>query len=226
MRIWIYVEGKSDKDSLTALWRNWSADLRVCGHGLSIISLNGKPNFLKKIGGRAATKLMESNADLVVALPDLYPNKGFIGEYAHVNFTDLCNLQRILVKRLLRQQLKAREIYNYMNRFCASALKHDLEMLLLAAHDQLWGRIGLKKEGSRIVNPESVNHDKPPKEIVKSYFSKNSKEYREVIDAQQILQKASLRDIVLAENGGPRCPAFKEMLDWVGEKTGVPAYRP
>ena len=77
MKVWIYVEGESDKLALQFLWKNWCEQLRTARHGIRIIPLDGKSKFFQKIGPRVAEKLCANKEDIVVALPDLYPNEPF-----------------------------------------------------------------------------------------------------------------------------------------------------
>ena len=126
---------------------------------------------MKKIGHSATQKLIESENDLVIGLPDLYPTKDFKGEYSHNSLAELQNVQIKLVKQSLNKSPKVRKAQNYMNRFYASALKHDLEMLLLAAHEQL--RLKLEINVPKVELPEDQNNDRPPKYTIKDYFHKS-----------------------------------------------------
>ena len=224
MKVWVYVEGESDKLGLDALWGDWKSRLRTAGWGIQFIPLGGKPNYFKLIGHRVAEKLIASDTDLVVGLPDLYPNASFVGTpNEHKDFEGLRRLQ----ERLVGHAFNIWEADALTDRFFASALKHDLEMLLLAADQQLKARLllGSRQLGSLTGQPEDQNQDRPPKIVVSELFQRELKQgYRETKDAPAILRKAKLREVVLDDKGATRCPKFKEMLDWVGEKTGVPAY--
>ena len=57
MKVWIFVEGESDKLALNALWKRWLEKLKVTGWGIKIIPLENKSKFFRKIGPRAAEKL-------------------------------------------------------------------------------------------------------------------------------------------------------------------------
>jgi len=212
VKVWVYVEGTSDKLALDALWGDWKGRLREAGWGIRIIPLDGKSKYLKRIGRRVAEKLNASEQDVVVGLPDLYPT----ADYArtankHENFSDLVELQYELVAQTVSDP--------DAKRFFASALKHDLEMLLLAAQPQLRERLGDNQIDSWGRPPENQNQDTPPKKLVEQLFlSKTKNSYRETVDAPAILRQASLREIA------SQCPKFKEMLDWVGTRTGVSAY--
>ena len=106
------------------------------------------------------------------------------------------------------------------------ALKHDLEMLLLAARAQLQSRL---KTRDRLGNwrkpPEDQNQDKPPKRIVEELFrAKLSRAYRDTTDGPAILRGAALREVVFEEQGAVQCPAFRDVLDWIGKETSVVGY--
>ncbi len=112
-----------------------------------------------------------------------------------------------------------------LNRFFASALKYDLEMLLLATEDKLFQRLNSEIKGRWARPPENQNQNSPPVRIVEELSLRERKKgYRKTIDAPAILKKASLEEVLFDKGGNAQCPAFQEMLDWVGEKTGVPAY--
>ena len=227
MKVWVYVEGRSDKVALSALWRGWKQDLGRKGWGIEVVPLENKSKYFKKIGPRSTEKLMNDRHDLVVGLPDLYPNRHFEKtDYRHDNLKELVELQ----KRLVRQGVQKREpagIDQYMNRFYASALKHDLEMLLLAAPDHLRPLLKMKNRphGWRLP-PEDQNQERPPKKIIEELFRVNLKRsYLETKDSHAILRNVDLSEILFDKNGQhEQCPTFRAMLDWVGKKTGVRAY--
>ena len=103
--------------------------------------------------------------------------------------------------------------------FNASALKHDLEVLLLAATSQLQSRLKMSNRPSGWRRPpEDQNQDRPPKRIVEDLFRRELKRsYRENTDSDAILRNADLRKVA------KQCPTFRAMIDWIGEKTGVRA---
>jgi hypothetical protein len=74
LKVWVFVEGKSDKLALGELWRGWERRLRLTAHQFEFIPLFGKGRFLKDIGPLGAELLVNSATDLVIGLPDLYPN--------------------------------------------------------------------------------------------------------------------------------------------------------
>lgn len=82
MKVWVFVEDESDRIALYTLWAKWLAALGQSGWGIHVIPLDDKSRYFRKIGHRAAEKLANSDRDLVLGLPDLYPNS----EYANTKF--------------------------------------------------------------------------------------------------------------------------------------------
>ena len=138
MKVWIYVEGKSEEKGLSALWTEWKQELGRKGWGIQIIPLESKSKYFRKIGARAAEKLANNTQDIVVGLPDLYPNGTYANtEYRHDNLEELRDVQTRIVKQNLEKEVSRADVGNHLARFFGSALKHDLEVLLLAATRQL-----------------------------------------------------------------------------------------
>ena len=217
MKVWIFVEGKSDVQALSALWSGWKQRLSKKGWGIQLIPLESKSKYFRSIGPRAVEKLANDPHDLVVGLPDLYPNRDYANTaYKHDNLAELRAVQTRLVTQNLRK--KGRQTDRYMARFYASALKHDLEVLLLAATSQLQSRLKIRPSGWRQL-PEEQNQDRPPKKIVEELFRRHlNRPYREITDSAAILRGADLREVAR------QCPTFCAMIDWIGGKTGVSGY--
>ena len=222
MKVWIFVEGKSDVQALSALWGGWKQQLSAKGWGIQVIPLESKSKYFRKIGSRATEKLANDAHDLVVGLPDLYPNRDYADtEYKHDNLRELQGVQTHLVKQHLQQQMGRRaNVDSHIVRFYASALKHDLEVLLLAAASQLQSRLKMSNRPSGWRQPpEDQNQDRPPKRIIEALFQRELKRsYRENTDSDAILRNADLREVA------EQCPTFRAMIDWIGEKTGVRGY--
>ena len=221
MKVWIYVEGRSDVQALSALWSGWQQQLREKGWGIQLIPLENKPNYFRKIGSRATEKLANDTRDLVVGLPDLYPNRDYADTgYKHDNLEELRDVQTRLVKQNLQQAVRRADVGRYIARFYASALKHDLEVLLLAATSQLQSRLKMSNRPSGWRQPpEEQNQDRPPKRIVEELFRRELKRsYKQTTDSYAILRNADLREVA------EQCPTFRAMIDWIGGKTGVPGY--
>lgn len=221
MKVWIFVEGSSEVKALSALLNGWKQNLSAKGWGIQLIPLDNKPKYFRKIGSRATEKLANDAHDLVVGLPDLYPNRDYADtEYKHDNLEELRDLQTRLVKQNLQKEVRRADVGRHIARFYASALKHDLEVLLLAATSQLQSRLKMsnRPRGWR-QPPEEQNQNKPPKRIVEELFQKELKRsYRENTDSDAILRNASLREVA------EQCPTFRAMIDWIGKNTGVPGY--
>lgn len=221
MKVWIFVEGDSEVKALSALLNDWKQNLRAKGWGIQLIPLDNKSKYFRKIGSRATEKLKNDACDLVVGLPDLYPNRDYTDtEYKHDNLEELRNVQTRLVKQNLQQEVRQADVDSHIARFYASALKHDLEVLLLAATSQLQSRLNMSNKPSGWRQPpEDQNQDRPPKRIVEELFRRHRKKsYNQVKDSDAILRNADLREVA------KQCPTFRAMIDWIGEKTGVPGY--
>lgn len=223
MKVWIYVEGPSEVKALSALWTGWTQELGKNGWGIRIIPLVNKSEYFKNIGPKVTEKLLSDPNDLVVGLPDLYPNRDYANtDYKHNNLKELQNVQNRLVNKSLSSEKKVREadVDSHMARFYASALKHDLEMLLLAAMSQLQSRLGMgKRPGSWRRPPEDQNQNQPPRRIVEELFRRHLKRaYRQISDSAAILRDADLQEVA------EQCPTFRALIDWIGEKTGVRGY--
>ena len=233
MKVWIYVEGKSDRLGLRALWKNWLDQLRMAGHGIKIIPLGSKSHFFRKIGHRAARQLCDNNENIVVGLPDLYPNREYIGtKYEHMDLAQLMSVQTNEVSNALDSKFNINrpQIQQLLERFLPSALKHDLEMLLLAAQDQLRSYLGTSDRLGNWRNPvEDQNQNHPPKRIVEELFrtkSRTRRAYRDTIDASAVLLNVTdIKTIIYNATNQIKCPVFQALLDWIGEKTSIPAYR-
>ena len=93
MKVWIFVEGSSEVKALSALLNGWKQNLSAKGWGIQLIPLDNKPKYFRKIGSRATEKLANDAHDLVVGLPDLYPNRDYADtEYKHDNLEELRDL--------------------------------------------------------------------------------------------------------------------------------------
>ena len=221
MKVWIYVEGPSEVKALSALLNGWKQNLSAKGWGIQVIPLDSKSKYFRKIGSRATEKLSNDAHDLVVGLPDLYPNRDYADtEYKHDNLEELQDVQTQLVKQNLQQEVRRADVGRHIARFYASALKHDLEVLLLAATSQLQAQLKMsnRPRGWR-QPPEEQNQDKPPRKVVEELFRKNTRHaYKPTTDSYAILRNADLREVA------EQCPTFRAMIDWIGKKTGVPGY--
>ena len=210
MKIWIFVEGDSEVRALSALLNGWKQQLGKKSWGIKLVNLDGKSNYFKRIGPRAVERLLHDTRDLVVGLPDLYPNRDYANtKYKHNNLEELRDVQTRLVKQILQQEVRRADIDGHIARFYPSALKHDLEVLLLAATSQLQSRLKMSNKPSGWRQPpEEQNQDRPPKRIVEDLFQRELKRsYRENTDSDAILRDADLREVA------EQCPTFRAMID-------------
>lgn len=226
MKAWVFVEGRSDVLGLESLWKSWRNRLREKRHGLAVIPLDTKSNLLKKLGHRAAEKLVGNDSDLVVGLPDLYPIRAFEGtDFAHTDASSLKQLQRSSVRSALVStfQLSRTRADHCMTRFLPAVFKHDFEMLLLAAKDALRNALRTAERlGDWRVPVEDQNFARPPKRVIEDLFRTKSvsrRSYLETRDAPKILGSVTdLGAILRTDSGAVTCPEFVAVLRWLGDR--------
>ena len=231
MIVWVYVEGPSDRIALNTLWASWQSRLGKNGWGIQIMDLDDKSRYFRKFGGRAAEKIVNADHDLVVGLPDLYPNGAYSRtKFKHDNLSELKAVQTRLVRDALQTvfNLSPKKAEATLARFFPSALKHDLEVLLLAAVDELRQVLGTteKLENNWRHPVEDQNQQKPPKYLVEELFrTKKGRCYRDTRHARAVLEKVTdIKKLLFSSSGQLECPVFKETMDWISERTGIAAY--
>jgi len=230
MKVWVFVEGESDKIALNALWTSWRTELSKKGWGIQVYPLDDKSRYFHKIGHRAAEKIANNDHDLVVGLPDLYPNAEYSDtEFKHDDLSGLKSVQTRLVRNALQTvfNLSPNNAEATLVRFFPSALKHDLETLLLAAVDELRQTLGTEETLGKWRHPvEDQNQHKPPKYVVEELFrTKKSLCYRDTRHAKVVLEKVTdIKKLLFNNSGQLECPVFKETMDWIAASTGVSAY--
>lgn len=210
MRVLVYVEGPSDRVALQALLDPLVAQARQQQVGISFIPLEGKPRLLDSVAGKAANHLQEHPDDWVFALPDLYPMSEFENTpNRHHSFLDLKQLLSTRFDAAAKKLGLDASTYAHFRVHC---LKHDLEVLLLAALDALRARLGttdaLKNQWRLPV--EDQNDGQPPRRIVEGLFAKYKRRsrYDGTTDAPWILGHADLDTLVRA------CPQrFAPLID-------------
>jgi hypothetical protein len=210
-KVYVYVEGPSDKAALKALLEPLLRRLRekeVYVTFFDEASGDRKKAILLKVPDRAVNILHSQPRNLVVALPDLYPqNKGF----PHATFAEL--QAGILEKfRAVARRKKIRKVEELESRFRVFCLKHDLEALLLAAFDSLKAHLqspSLKPTWSLPV--EDVNHDHPPRRVVEALFESCGQRYKDTVDAPLVLKASHYAEVARA---CPQCfQPFVEFLE-------------
>lgn len=200
MRVLVYVEGPADRDALAAVFRSVIEAGRARRVGISFHPQHSKDALLDGVPRKAADHLADHPEDLVIALPDLYPMARYVGtRSSHTSFEEL--------ESLLHERFEARA--NRLNleaetrkRFRVHCLKHDLEVLLLAAPVELRQRLGTSDQlRSAWRKPvEDQDDDRPPKRVVEDLFRKYRKRpgYIDTTDAPWILGRADLTAIEAA----------------------------
>ncbi len=217
MTVHVHLEGVSDRDAMVQLLAPLIEAKRRLGVSIRFHPAgkgDAKKFLLLQLPARAANTSLNTPADVVVVVPDLYPqNHGF----DHRTADEL----RAGVQRLFRSALPKdrRDDVRLLHRFRVFCFKHDLEALVLAAERQLAARIGtadLKRDWT--IPVEDQNHNRPPKHVVRDLFRRHDQSYQEAADAPLILANANLAELV---KDCPQCFApfvkFLEGLTLTGE---------
>jgi hypothetical protein len=209
-KVYVYVEGPSDKAALQTLLAPLLDQLREKGVMVIIFgeaSGDRKKAILLKVPERAVNILHSQPRAFVVALPDLYPkNRGFPHETYQQLAAGILESFRGAVKRKKIQ--KGAELERRFRVYC---FKHDMESLVLASYDALkahLGTPGLKRSWSLPV--EDVDHDRPPKRVVEEVFQSRGQRYKDTVDAPLILSGSHYS--VVAEEC-PQC--FKPFVEFL-----------
>jgi Domain of unknown function (DUF4276) len=210
-KVYVYVEGPSDKAALAALLAPLLRRLRerkVYVTFFDAASGDRKKAILLKVPDRAVNILRSQSRSLVVALPDLYPkNRGF----PHTTFAEL---QAGILEnfRAAARRQKIQKVQELEPRFKVFCFKHDLEALLLAAFEPLKAHLrspSLKPTWSLPV--EDVNHDRPPKRVVEELFESCGQRYTDTVDAPLVLGASHYAELAKA---CPQCfQPFVEFLE-------------
>jgi len=223
--IYIYVEGKSDVAGLDALLRAYRQQCGQAGIATRLVPLNGKDQLLRKVGPHAFADLREESDSHVVAMPDLYPMARFDPTpYAHDSYQALVDLLRRLVRSQARSEgCSQSEVHSLLQRFHALPLSHDLEMLLLAAHEKLRAYLRTSTSLAKAFRHPAEDQDDntPPKRIVEELFVRHHPKktsYKPTIHAPAILSDVSPAE--LRESG--ECPRFAEFLATLEQIARVP----
>jgi hypothetical protein len=193
LKIVVYVEGAGDRLCLETLLERLLKEKAASGVSIQFVEMTSgdrKTALLTKAPVKAALAILNNPNVVVVLLPDLYPpNKGF----EHTT----CEEMQIGVRDRFGQEIARRHESDgrFADRFRVFCLIHDLEVLLLAAEEQLLLACG--KTAVEWTTPvEQQNHEQPPKRIVEKMIPG----YRSTVDGPRILAGADYRVI------SDRCP--------------------
>ncbi len=211
MKVFIYVEGDSDKLAMQALLRTLLERKRAEGKYVSFVPAGGKNPLLLKYIVKAADFVHSHWSNYAVILPDLYPKNMGV---THDNIDELRKaLTPMFVQRLKEKGLSESELSNCLSRFNIFCFKHDLEVLVLAAEPQLLARLDcahFPADVSWNKTVENQNNTRPPKRVIEEIFKSCNMKYRETTDAALILSNCQYQ--VLAD----KCPeSFKPLIDYI-----------
>jgi hypothetical protein len=185
VKIIIYVEGPSDRDSLSTLLASLITQAVQGGCLIQFIPMEGKRPLLTKVPLRAVNILRNDRKARVFALPDLYPP-----DIVHPH-SSYDQLKQVLIDDFRNEcgRLKVDPI-PLLGRFHVHCLKYDLEVLLLAAEEQLKRRLGLQTFPAKIrwrKPVEDQDHQRPPKRVIEELFQHAKRRYIDTVDAPLIL---------------------------------------
>ena len=217
MRVFVFVEGPSDRAVLEQLFAPDIEAARARGYVIVIRSFDGKNRLLHHAPERAAELLRQPVQTVVFVVPDLYPpNMG--GEHSTFDELEELVLGRFS-KRLRKKQHDDRSLTDRLHVHC---FQHDLEVLLLAVPDEIAAHLGKKKlTHSWTVPVEDQNLDDPPKHVVERVFVDHGKKYVDTKAAPAILSGVDLETLTVA------CPMrfkpFAEELQRVLRGETLPA---
>lgn len=211
MKIVVYVEGPSDRLSMETLLSPLLEKKRQQGAGIEFAWIgkgNGKGNILTKVPSRAVDILQNIPESIVIALPDLYPKNV---SFPHETYEELvCGIRNGFLENMHRKRIDDARLLVRFKVFC---FKHDLEALLLAAHESLLEELKPRQPeswGKWTLPVENQDHGLPPKRVIEELFTESGKMYRDTLDAPRILSRVDYS--ILAK----RCPqCFKPFIDYL-----------
>jgi len=197
----VYVEGAGDRLCLETLLEPLIRAKEQAGVRISFVPMtrgDRKTTLLTYAPVSAANMVRNDPAAIAVILPDLYPpNKAF--DHA------TCHEMQAGVFRAFRRAVRAGWDDRLAERFRVFCMIHDLEVLLLAAEEQLMQRC-------RLTAPvwtkpvEQQNQENPPKRIIERLVP----HYEPVVDGPSILALADYRVIA------SRCPeGFGRLVEFL-----------
>jgi hypothetical protein len=206
VKVVVYVEGAGDRLCLETLLAPLIRAKIATGVQVQFVEMtrgDRKTTLVTQVPLKAATAVLNDRNIIVVILPDLYPpNKGF----PHTT----CAQMEGGVRRLFRQSATDKRGWDdrLMDRFHVFCMIHDLEVLLLAAEEQMMAEAGLNS--TKWHKPvEDQNHHTPPKRVVEQLVPG----YQPTVDGPRILAAADYRVIAnRSPNGFGRFVAYLESV--------------
>jgi hypothetical protein len=203
LNVIVYVEGDGDRLCLQTLLEPLIRTKQDGGVQIRFVPVtrgDRKATLLTNYPVRAANAIRNDPAVIVVILPDLYPaNKGF-------DHRSCEQMQAGVFSAFRKAMERSGWDDRFADRFRVFCMIHDLEVLLLAAEEQLLDRCRLT-EPDWMKPVEQQNQDHPPKRIVERLIAN----YDPCVDGPSILANADYRVI------SARCPhgfgKFVEFLE-------------
>ncbi|HVR38252.1 MAG TPA: DUF4276 family protein [Thermoanaerobaculia bacterium] len=205
MKIVVYVEGAGDSAILETLLRPLISKKANAGVAIMFVpatSGDHKKKLLLDTPLRAANALRKNSALTIAVMPDLYPrNKAFRHE--------TCDEMRSGILDRFKKAVTSKDgDERIVARFHVFCLIHDVEVLLLAAEEQLLADRGLDRRVWK-TPVEEQNHDDPPKRVVERLFTARKARYKSTVDGPRIVESADYRLIAeLCPNGFGKLVAF------------------
>lgn len=193
MKVIVYVEGKGDHLCLETLLRPLLRKKEDSGVSIQFVAItrgDSKKQLLTTVPMRAAITILNDPQAVVVILPDLYPaNKGF----THTT----CEEMQDGIRHRFTQAITRTHTFDERlgARFHVFCLIHDLEVLLLAAEEQLMTLCRLSTV-SWTKPVEQQNHEDPPKRVMERLIAG----YQPTVDGPRVLSGADYQVI------RDRCP--------------------
>lgn len=216
----VYVEGRSDKDALTATLGPLIARKAAEGVAVKFVRVADSENrghnkraLLTRYVRKAVDILRNDPTAVVAMMPDLSPpNVAF----PHRTPEELDSGLRaafnaaVSAKHVGEGPLSAR--------FQVFCLKHDLEALVLASEEQLAARLGVAElKRTWTVPVEDQDHDAPPERVVERLFRDRDMRFVNTVDAPLIIGNTLYT--ILAE----RCPqCFRPFVEFLEGLPGAP----
>jgi hypothetical protein len=206
LKVVVYVEGKGDRLCLEALLRPLLSAKESTGVSIQFFEMTSgdrKTSLLTHAPRKAANAIINDRGVTVVILPDLYPpNKAF-------EHSTCAQLQTEVLRRFQESGSgKPGWDDRCAERFRVFCMIHDLEVLLLAAEEQLLDYCGATRP-TWTTPVEQQNNEDPPKRIVKRLLHS----YEPTVDGPVILANADYRVIATrCPNGFGQFVAYLESL--------------
>ena len=217
MRVVVYVEGPSDKLAMETLLTPLIVRKRNQGIRIEFFEVtrgNRKKTLVTQVPRKAAQILLNDPESEVVVMPDLYP--GNIG-FPHISSGELIDgVKNVFSGVLMEKTGECDE--RLIHRFHVFCFKHDLEVLLLAAHESLYKYLHPCSPPSwnKWRKPvENQNHNNPPKRVIECLFHECTRRYTGTYDTPLVLNAADYQII------SRRCPqCFKPFVDFLESLQG------